>query len=250
MKENYFTIETLRSKNGYQWIDDKITPIKTITKDGVEFVDEEVIELTGFATEDYIDCFYPFYNLLKDEQKNKRNPFPFVYEQKLKHSKVQRILKDNPETEQQIKDNLLFFFNQTGLNYLYVRGQLVEETRIHLGHLLFDFCELHNALVDREPFMPPSSGVIKKLSMYTFEMKYVKNSYKHHFTNIFGAVWHSLVMHEWGYKPKNCKWCNAFILSSREDATYCSRPRKCKNKAGNYKISLKREERKNANKKA
>ena len=152
-----------------------------------------------------------------------------VYEQKLKHSKVQRILKDNPETEQQIKDNLLFFFNKTGLNYLYVRGQLVEETRIHLGHLLFDFCELHNALVDREPFMPPSSGVIKKLSMYSFEMKYVKNSYKHHFGNIFGAVWHSLVMHEWGYKPKNCN--GAMLLYCLvKDATYC-RPRKCKNKA-------------------
>tara|TARA_R100001440_G_scaffold61109_1_gene80958 strand:+ start:381 stop:1133 length:753 start_codon:yes stop_codon:yes gene_type:complete len=250
MRENYFTIDTLRPKNGYQWDGDKITPIKSISKDGVESVKEEVIKITNFAVEDYYDCFYPFYELVADLMEKNRNPYPLVHEQKLKHSKVQKILKDNPETEQQVKDNLLSFFNKTGLDYIYVRGQLVEETRIHLGHLLFDFIELHNALADREPFMPPSKSVIKKLSMYSFEMKYVKNSYKHHFTNIFGAVWHSLVMHEWGYKPSNCRWCNAFILSARKDASHCPKPRECKNKNTNYKISKQREEKRNANKKA
>ena len=40
------------------------------------------------------------------------------------------------------------------------------------------------------------------------------------------------------------------ILSARKDASHCPKPRECKNKNTNYKISKQREEKRNANKKA
>lgn len=250
MSENNYFIETIRSRNGYQWSNNYIRPIQSITPEGEYYNEEDVVELTGFAFHDYYSCYQPFYDLITKQKTKNRNPYPLVHEQILDHVEVHKIIQSDKETEQQIKDNLLFMFNETGIDYLMLTGNLVHERDITLGHLIHDFVDLHNAIAEREPFMPPSDWVQDRLNHYGLQLEYRKNKYVHKFGNIFGAVWHSFVMNEWGFKPSNCKWCNTFLLAQRKGSIYCSEPRKCRFNASNYKISKEREEKRNANKKA
>ena len=128
-------------------------------------------------------------------------------------------------------------FNETGIDYLMLTGNLVHERDLTLGHLIHDFVDLHNAIAEREPFMPPSDWVQERLNQYGVQLEYRKSKYIPKFGNIFGAVWHSFVMNEWGFKPSNCKWCNSFLLTQRKGSIYCSKPRMCRFNASNYKIS-------------
>jgi len=43
MSENYYFIETIRSRNGYQWSNNKIKPIRSITPEGEYYNEEQVI---------------------------------------------------------------------------------------------------------------------------------------------------------------------------------------------------------------
>ena len=77
MSENYYFIETIRSRNGYQWSNNKIRPIQSITPEGEYYNEEQVIELTGFAFHDYYSCYQPFYDLItklktKNEIRNQK----------------------------------------------------------------------------------------------------------------------------------------------------------------------------------
>jgi len=255
MSETYFFIESTRYKNGYQWSGEKLIPIDTISSTGRDFDNEieEMVELTGFAFHDYYKCWQPFYDLVtKLKTENKRSPYPLVHEEILDHVEVHKLIQSDKETEQQIKDNLLSIFNVTGVDYVLTRNNAawVRDRTLTLGFLIHDFVDLHNAIAEREPFMPPSDWVQDRLNSYGFELVYRKNKYVPKFDNVHGAVWHSFVQNEWGFKPSNCKWCNTFLLAQRKGSIYCSEPRKCRFNASNYKISKQREEKRNANKKA
>jgi len=252
--ETFYYIENIRSSNGYQWSGEKITPIPSIDPQGNTYLNEEVIELTGMAFEDYYNCFQPFYDLLTKLKKEKRTPFPFIYEEKLEPVKVHQLIQKDEETLKQIKNNLLVFLNQTGTDYIILHDcEIYQPEELTLGHLIHNFVDLHNAISEKEPFIPPSKWVQKRINHYGgYELVYRTNKYVPKFSNIFGAIWHTLVQKEWGFKPSNCQWCNTFLITNRRGAVYCGEPRTCRFKASNYKISQKkREERKkNANKKA